>query len=135
MERKVVALPFGLRSAPKIFNAVADGRQWILARNEVDNCLHYLDNFLILSSGVSNECGVALQRELLSLIGQLQHACCVVRPGRSFLRRMIALSTMPKELYHWVRLSKEFRSDLRWWGTLQSGMVLVCCPQWCVPPH
>ena len=29
------------------------------------------------------------QRELLSLIGQLQHACCVVKPGKSFLRRMI----------------------------------------------
>lgn len=26
------------------------------------------------------------QREFLSLIGQLQHACCVVRPGCSFLR-------------------------------------------------
>ena len=174
------ALPFGLRSAPKIFNAVADGLQWILGRNRVENCLHYLDDFLILGSGGSNDCGVALQRalqicaylgvpiaqkktegpatklvfmgieidtvegvmrlpseklqrlqleiqrwmerksttkrELLSLIGQLQHACCVVRPGRSFLRRMIALSTVPKELHHRVRLSKEFRSDLRWWG-------------------
>ena len=49
------------------------------------------------------------KRELLSLIGQLQHACCVVRPGRSFLRRMIALSPVTKALHHWVRLSKEFR--------------------------
>ena len=29
------------------------------------------------------------KRELLSLSGQLQHACCVVRPGRTFLRQMI----------------------------------------------
>ena len=29
------------------------------------------------------------KRELLSLIGQLQHACCVVRPGRTFLRQII----------------------------------------------
>ena len=29
------------------------------------------------------------KRELLSLIGQLQHACCVVRPGRTFLPQMI----------------------------------------------
>ena len=28
-------------------------------------------------------------RELLSLIGQLQHACCAIRPGRSFLRRIL----------------------------------------------
>ena len=41
------------------------------------------------------------KRELLSLIGHLQHACCVVRPGRSFLRRMIALTKeVAKELHH-----------------------------------
>ena len=34
------------------------------------------------------------KKELLSLIGLLQHACRVVRPGRSFLRRMINLSTV-----------------------------------------
>ena len=61
---ELYALPFGLRSAPKIFNAVADGLQWILGRNGVDNCLHYLDDFLILGSGRSNDCWVALQRAL-----------------------------------------------------------------------
>ena len=29
------------------------------------------------------------KKELLQLFGKLQHACCVVRPGRYFLRRMI----------------------------------------------
>ena len=55
------------------------------------------------------------KRELLSLIGQLQHACCVVRPGRAFLRRMIELSTVAKQLHHRIRLNIGFRSDLRWW--------------------
>ena len=55
------------------------------------------------------------KRELLSLIGQLQHACRVVRAGRTFLRRMIDLSSSIRELDHWVRLNREFRSDLRWW--------------------
>ena len=32
------------------------------------------------------------KRELLSIIGQLQHACSMVKLGRSFLRRMIDLS-------------------------------------------
>ena len=50
------------------------------------------------------------------MIGQLQHACCVVRPGRSFLRRMITLSTVGKELHHRVRLNKGFQSDLQWWA-------------------
>ena len=36
------------------------------------------------------------KRNLLSLVGQLQHAYCVVRPGRTFLRWMISLSTGTK---------------------------------------
>ena len=56
------------------------------------------------------------KRELLSLIGLLQHACRVVRPGRSFLRRMITLSTVVQEPHHHIRLNKGFRSDLRWWA-------------------
>ena len=44
------ALPFGLRSAPKIFNAVADALQWIMERNGVPELLHYLDDFESLGS-------------------------------------------------------------------------------------
>ena len=42
------ALPFGLRSAPKIFNAVADMITWVLHCEGVRYILHYLDDFLIL---------------------------------------------------------------------------------------
>ena len=56
------------------------------------------------------------KRALLSLIGQLQQACHVVQPGRTFLRRMINLSTTAKELYHRIRLNRGFRSDLYWWA-------------------
>ena len=56
-----------------------------------------------------------IKRELFSLIGLLQYACCVVRPGRTFLRQMISLSKAAKELHHHIRLSKGFRSDLLWW--------------------
>ena len=175
------ALPFGLRSAPKIFNAVADALQWIMERNGVPELLHYLDDFLIFGGTESLECQQALEkalqlclklgvpvaksktegpatnitflgieldttamivrlpreklhrlqreickwtgrrscskRELLSIIGQLQHACCVVKPGRSFLRRMISLSTVAKELHHRIRLNRGFRSDLQWWAS------------------
>ena len=47
------------------------------------------------------------KRELLSLIGQLQHACCVVHPGRTFLRIMIFknFSTKEKRLHHNIRLN------------------------------
>ena len=55
------------------------------------------------------------KRDLLSLIGRLAHACKVVPAGRSFLRRMIDLSTKAQSLDHWIRLNADFRSDLAWW--------------------
>ena len=50
--------------------------------------------------------------ELLSLIGQLQHACRVVHAGRTFLQCMIDLSLMVRELDHWLYLNYRFRSYL-----------------------
>ena len=41
------ALPFGLRSAPKIFNAVADALMWILESRGIALALHYLDDYLL----------------------------------------------------------------------------------------
>ena len=49
------------------------------------------------------------------LIGLLSHTCKVVRAGRSFLRRLIDLSTIPKHLDHFVRLNADARSDIEWW--------------------
>ena len=174
------ALPFGLCSAPKIFNALADALAWILEKEGSCPLLHYLDDFLLVGRAGSDECATSLQvaqkvcqqlgvplamhklegpaccltflgitidteamvlrlpevklarlggmiqqwrahkactkRELLSLIGHLQHACRVVKPGRVFLRRMIDLASGVKELHHFVRLNKGFRSDLEWWA-------------------
>ena len=173
-------LPFGLRSAPKLFNALADGLSWIMSSNGTRDQLHYLDDFLFIGAPDTGECKQALERalttcdtlgipvakhkvegpstclsflgieldtqalqlrlppeklsrlqsliktwqgkkaclkrDLLSLIGQLQHACRVVKPGRTFLRRMIFLSTTVKELHHHIRLNKSFQSDLEWWA-------------------
>ena len=57
------------------------------------------------------------KRELLSLIGQLVHACKVVVPGRIFLRRMFDLASSCQKMDHWIRLNEAFRSDLTWWDT------------------
>ena len=169
------AFPFDLRSAPKLFTAVADALLWILGCHGVHEGIHHLDDFLILGQSVTDEFERALdlslelckilgvlvlkktegpamtlsfleivldtekmvirlpqdkltrlrnligewkghktcsKRLLLSFIGQLQHTCKVVRPGRSFLRRMIDLSTVAKKLHHQIRLSRGFQSDL-----------------------
>ena len=177
-----ITLPFGLRSAPKIFNCacLADSIEWMLTKRGVPFIIHYLDDFLIIGPPSSDECshglslcrdlcshlGVPLapskivgpttrlvflgieldtiamearlpaeqlsrlrssihtwqgrksctKRELLSLIGDLQHASSVVSPGRTFLRRMIQTSTIGKKPYHHIRLGRDFRSDLTWWG-------------------
>ena len=57
---------------------------------------------------------VCTRRDLESLIGHLNHACKVVRPGRLFLRRMIDLLHHRKNV-HYICLSRGFRSDLQWW--------------------
>lgn len=49
-------LPFGLRSASKIFTAVANALEWIIAQEGVDNIYHYLDDFLVLGPPGSDEC-------------------------------------------------------------------------------
>lgn len=59
---------------------------------------------------------LCIKRDLLSLIGQLRHVCCVVQPGKTSLRRIINLSTIGKQLHHNIRLNKCFKSDLSWWS-------------------
>ena len=48
-------LPFGLRSAPKIFTAVADCPAWSLHYEEVEFGIHYLDDFLLMGHQGSGE--------------------------------------------------------------------------------
>ena len=39
-------LPFGLRSAPIVFMAVADGQQWIMQKNGISYVDHYIEYFI-----------------------------------------------------------------------------------------
>ena len=183
-------LPFGLRSAPRIFTAIADCLQWIVRQRGVELIEHYLDDFVLMGGPHDRSCqcgldtlistcaelGVPLakhkqegpstrltflgieidtthgvlrlpaekldrlmamlrewgdrkactRRELESLVGSLNHACKVVKPGRSFLRRMLDLlrwsnaGSAPRPHHH-IRLNRAFRSDLQWWKTFVVG--------------
>ena len=173
-------LPFGLRSAPYIFNMLSDALEWILiTKSGVSNVLHILDDFFLAEAPPRSSCSTSLckllclftelnvpiapgktyaptqtleflgitldstrmlarlpddkldqartllqnwrkrsscqLRELQSLIGILQFACRVVAPGRTFLRRMIALTCGVKQPYHFVRLTSGFYKDLAMW--------------------
>ena len=53
-------LPFGLRSAPKIFNALADGLEWHLRNCGIRHVFQYLDDFIVVAPPHSSECAEAL---------------------------------------------------------------------------
>ena len=55
------ALPFGLRSAPKIFNAVADALQWIARHRGAGEMDHYLDDFIIIGPPQDEGCAKSLE--------------------------------------------------------------------------
>ena len=173
-------LPFGCRSSPFIFNVFADLIAWIITNTtHVTNIVHYLDDYLLVSSdntqlatkeltqvknvfaklhipiaedklvgpvtkltylGIdidTTNLTISLpeqkmrdlqtllpiwtskhkctKKQLLSLIGKLSFATEIVRAGRTFLRRLINLSTTVSKLHHHITLNVDARRDIAWW--------------------
>jgi hypothetical protein len=86
--------------------------------------LHYHDDYipaakLLALKGLFTEWSArkwCTRVQLESLIDKLHHACLVVWPGRTFLRRMINLLCAFRSRDHPIRLNvAEFRLDLQWW--------------------
>ena len=75
---------------------------------------YHLRNFP--SWGVWSSSGCIVHRDR-DIIGHLSHACKVIKPGRPFLRRLIELSTIAKELHvhHHLELNVATRLDLHSW--------------------
>lgn len=188
-------LPFGLRSAPRIFTALADAIEWGAQQLGVTWLLHYLDDYITLGAPGSQECAaniatflelcrrlgvpiamekcegpttkltylgieidtvkmelrlpdkklqlvrteiqewlswdLANKKELESLVGVLQYATKVVRPGRRFVCRIIELMASVRNPRRPTRLNCEIRSDLQWWGQFidrWNGVGLLPCP-------
>ena len=72
-----------------------------------------------------------LLQELLSLIGLLNFATKVVKPGRMFVRRLIDLSMSGTSLFHFVYLNQEAMADLDWWHVFLdnwNGVSLIPAP-------
>ena len=55
------ALPFGLRSAPKIFTALADAAEWMVRQQGVEFIIHYLDDFLVVTAADEHQGSHALR--------------------------------------------------------------------------
>ena len=64
-------LPFGLRSAPIIFNALADTLLWILRKHGIRIIFHYLDDFFTLGAPHKTKCerNMRIMRALCELLG------------------------------------------------------------------
>ena len=70
-------------------------------------------------------------RELKSIIGKLQFATTVVKPGRPFLRRLYDLTMQATKPHHYIRLTKSVKQDLdTWFHFLQhyNGITMIRCP-------
>ena len=70
-------------------------------------------------------------RELKSIIGKLQFATTVVKPGRPFLRRLYDLTMQATKPHHYIRLTKSVKQDLNtWFHFLQhyNGITMIRCP-------
>ena len=50
------ALPFGLRSAPLIFTALAEALLWIMRQKGASNTVNYIDDFVTVGAPDSQEC-------------------------------------------------------------------------------
>ena len=57
----------------------------------------------------------ASKLELQKLGGILAHCCKVVQGGRTFSRRVYDLIASVRSNHHKVRLTEEFRLDVKWW--------------------
>ena len=93
-------LPFGLRSAPFLFNMVADALEWILRYHfHQQYCFHYLDDFFFAGSVQSDACLVALTDmiHLCGLVGALIKPEKVVGPTTCLPLLGILLDTVQQE--------------------------------------
>ncbi len=83
----------------------------------------------LMSWGSRSSCK---KRKLQSLIGVVNHACRVVKPGRSFLQRLIDLSCVRKHPEDWIRLNDQARSDIDWWRAFAATWNgrSICASSW-----
>ena len=164
-------LQFGLRSAPRLFNLLAELLSWIVQSKGVSFSIHYLDDFLTMGPPASPTCqqnldvftnmckdleiplalekadgpticltflGITLdthkmeirlpedkltrireevsswlqkkkatKRQILSLVGLLQHATKVVRHGRTFVARIYKTAAKVRELSYYIIVRRQ----------------------------
>jgi len=64
-------LPFGLRSAPLLFTALADAVEWVIRQKGVMYIWHYMDDFILAGGPDSDQCAafIALALQVFRVLG------------------------------------------------------------------
>ena len=106
-------LPFGLRSAPKIFSALADALEWILLQAGVTMVLHYLDDFLTMGQKGSDQCAhnLDIMKKVCVLLGFPLKVEKIDGPTAVIIFLGILLDTQNLEL----RLPSEKMEEIKNW--------------------
>lgn len=96
-----LVLPFGLRSAPYIFNTIAEAVEWILRNNyAIADILHYLDDFILAGPPGSNECAGKLSRAttVVEQLGLPLHPDKCIGPSTTMIVLGIEIDTVAETL-------------------------------------
>lgn len=78
-----------------------------LPPDKIEKCCTLLEKFLSLKT-----CSLC---DMQSLIGTLNFACSVIKPGRAFLRRLISLTCHLSESQKFITISQEAKLDMKMW--------------------
>ena len=118
------ALPFGLRSAPKIFSAVADALAWAIHQQGVDMLLHYLDDFFFCSPASAPEkCAQALATALLwcQRLGLPVAPEKLEGPDTTITFLGISIDSINMELRLLPAKLSRLKNSLQWWLTRRNA--------------
>ena len=111
-------LPFGLRSAPYLFNQYARALSWILKTNySIKRHIHYLDDYLMVGEAGSNQCStyLATMLKLCERLGVPVAAEKVEGPSTSIVFLGILLDSVTQELSLPAVKLQEFLSFIHDW--------------------
>ena len=111
------ALPFGLRSAPKLFTALADTLEWMVRQHGAQHIWHYLDDFLTCGAAGSQECRLNLQLlvDICNYLGVPLAEEKVEGPADCLVFLGIAIDTVRGEMRLPSQKLERLRSQLEEW--------------------
>ena len=110
-------VPFGLRSAPKIFSAIANALEWILLDQGVSLILHYLDDFLAMGKANTTECqhNLELITRLCKFLGVPLKVEKLEGPTEVLIFLGIILDTLRLEMRFPTDRLEELKEAIREW--------------------